>query len=232
MGFFNQAEDAPSGVQTPIELTRAALEAIDVTPHVDRRDSLKLSVANKEAALARAQQRLEDVNQRIRDQRQPDGATIAHALLHGNDLPPPPTALEEEKEQLVLGIRELSRQINDGHRPLLKPWEDLKGEITEAMMPLIEETEEQAKKLVESIEALYAKTDVLRRVTRSGRVEGIWRLMGAMVIVARESRYASIQSPIPVDPALSALGALEPFTVSRMGLAGTVETPSGSSFRT
>ena len=95
-------------------------------------------------------------------------------------------------------------------RAARKPFESLKKEITEAFSPLIEETEQQAQELVQAIEALFAKTDVLRGITRSGRIEGVWLLMGTMVISARESRYVSSQGEIPIDPALSALSKTEP----------------------
>lgn len=231
MRVFNSMTAEPEVDQSPIELARVALEAIDVTPHVERRDSLKRSIDAKQAAMERAQERLQSVNQRIRDQREPDGVSIALALMEGADLPPPPTALEEEKEQLLLGIRELNRQINEAHLPLRRPWDGLKKEITDAMAPVTDDIKRQAQEIAEAIELLYANTEALRRIVQTGPIDGIWQLMGQMVIATRESRWVSSRGRLPVDPELLALNAMEPFKAMQARLPDEIDTPNPSFLR-
>ncbi|PSO12614.1 MULTISPECIES: hypothetical protein [unclassified Sphingobium] len=231
MSVFTGIKAEPEVDRSPIDLARVALEAIDVTPHVERRDSLKRSIDAKKAALERAQERLQSVNERIRDKREPDGVSIALALMEGADLPPPPTALEEEKEQLLLGIRELNRQVNDAHLLLRRPWDGLKKEITEAMAPVVHDIELQAQEITESIELLYAKTEALRRIVQTGPIDGVWQLMGELVIATRESRYVNSRVRFPVDPEILALNPLEPFKAMQARIPDEIDTPNPSWLR-
>lgn len=228
---INRGAAAESNL-SPIEQARAALDAIDVQPHVDRRDSLQASVERVETALTAARERLEQVRGQIRDHQQPDGKAIAHALLSGDDLPPPAAHLELERDQLLAGIAALNVQLRECEYQLRSPWNALRTEITEALRPVAEDLRAQAQSVVEKIEALYAATETLRRVANSGQIEGLRQMLGGMLVAGREgSRWVNFASRIPVDPELLVLRDLEPMRLVRAHAPDEVPFPSHSMLR-
>lgn len=211
---------------SPIDQTRAALEAIDPTPHVERRDAMKANVARLEAALDEAQARLHDVHSRIRDQSKPDGEAVAFALLHGEDLPATSDELLREKEQLVAGIGVLNRQINDAHIPLRAPFADLKHEIGVAFTPVVDDAAVRIQAVILELETLYATVETLRWLGETWMSEEVRQICGHMLVAARGlPRSFEYQADIPIDPELVALRELEVLRVIRAPSAATVEPP-------
>ena len=232
MGILNRTQVRPADGPSPIDQARAALDAIDVAPHVDRYESLKTSIAQMEAAEAAASDRLEDVRAQLRQHERPDGDAIAHALVTGAELPPPPDNLQREKEQLVAGIGALRRQINDAHTALRTPWGHLRGEVTQALHPVVLDLRGQAQAVIESIESLWACAEALRRIHASGEVEGLRQIAGSMLVAARECpRWVEFQGPIPVDPSLRSLTDAAPLKAMRANIPQAVDAPTDSALR-
>lgn len=227
MGLFTHA-DADGQIElSPIDQAFAALEAMDVARHVDRVDSIKLGIAAKEKARDRAQARLQEVHQAIRDAREPDGDTVAFALLTSGEMPPVSEDLEREKDQLVAGIGALSRQINEAYYPLRKPWGELKQEVAEVIQPLTAELERQAQEIILQIESLYAASASMARLTEGGRVDTLKRLSGTMLAAGHDfCRFFDFQASIPVDQSLIAFNDLTAVKVMRFGVPETVAPPT------
>ena len=210
-----------------MDQAQEALKAIDFDKHIDRRDSIKLGIASKEAALNRANARLDELRTLIREQREPDGEAVAHALLSDGALPPGTDELEREKEQLLAGTKALVRQINEGHYPLRSPWDDLKKEIEEALDPVIDELWGRAQNLLEDLEALYAASAALRRIVSTARVDQIWRLSGTLLAEGHERpRTFELKGEIPVDPALLTLNQVSGLEDTKLRLVQSVTRPS------
>ncbi|NWK95034.1 hypothetical protein DM806_05005 [Sphingobium lactosutens] len=226
MGIFNR-ETGSDAELPPIEQARVAVEAIDIAPHVDRLDSIKLAIAAKEKARAQAQERLQEVHRAIGEARQPDGDAIALALLRHGEMPAVAPDLEREKDQLVAGIAALNRQINEDYYPLREPWNGLKDEISEAMDPLIDELYRRAQEIIGQVETLYAASAALSRLTRTSRVDKLRQFSGTMLASGREfRRFFDFLVDIPVDPALLAFNQLPAVKAMRYGLPVTVAPPS------
>ncbi|KFG90044.1 hypothetical protein BV98_002217 [Sphingobium herbicidovorans NBRC 16415] len=227
MGIFEKASFGEATMPSPVDQAREALEAIDFGKHIDRRDSLKLGIASKEAALNRANARLDELRTLIREQREPDGEAVAHALLSDGALPPATDELEREKEQILAGTKVLVRQINDGYIPLRGPWDDLKKEIEEALEPVIDDLAGRAQGLLEELEALYAASAALRRLVSSGKVDQIWRLSGTLLSEGHElPRTFALKGEIPVEPALLTLNQVPGLEDTKLRLAQSVRRPT------
>lgn len=232
MGILNRTQVRPADGQSPIDQAHAALDAIDIAPHVDRYEGLKTSIAQLEAAEAAASDRLEDVRTQLRQHERPDGDAIAHALVTGAELPPPPDNLQREKDQLAAGIGALRRQVNDAHTALRSPWDQLRGEVTGALSPVVQDLRAQAQAAIEKVEALWAAAEGLRRIHNSGEVEGLRQIAGAMLIAARECpRWVDFQGPIPVDASLRSLNDAAPLKAMRANIPEEVDAPTDSALR-
>lgn len=227
MGIFSPPPKDADVSLSPVEEAYAALEAMDVARHVDRVDSIKLGIAAKEKAREKAQARLQEVFQEIRDAREPDGETIAHALLTSGDMPPAPEDLTREKDQLVAGIGALTRQINDAYYPLRNPWSELKQEVAEVIQPLTADLQRRAQDIVLQIESLYADSSSVSRLTEMGEILVVKRLSGTMLAAGRELyRSFDFQARIPVDPSLIAFNQSAAVKAMRWPIPETIDAPS------
>ncbi|RYL99491.1 hypothetical protein [Sphingobium fuliginis] len=210
-----------------MDKARAAMEAIDVDTHVNRVESLKLGIAAKEKARDRAQVRLLELHETIRDGRQPDGNDIAQALLADGKLPPIPDDLAREKDQLVVGIGALNRQINDGYLPLRRPWDKLRQEMGQAGEPLLDDLYRQAQEAIAQVEQIYATVVSLSLIMQTGKIDALRRLSGTMLAGGREfRRFFEFATPIEVDQTILALNDLPALKAMRRQIRETVDPPS------
>lgn len=227
MSVFSSSATASSVSQSALDQARAAIEALDVSQHVDEVESLKLGIAAKEKARDRAQARLQEVHEAIREARTPNGDEIAYALLATGEMPPVPDDLEREKDQLVAGIGALNRQINAERIPLRRPWGNLQNEIAQAAEPLIDDLYRQAQEVIELIEQLYATSASLSLIMQTGKIDALRRFSGTMLADGREfRRFFDFARPLQVDHAISALNQLPALKVMGRHIRETVDPPS------
>lgn len=210
-----------------LDQARAAMEALDVSQHVDMVQALKSGIAAKEQARDRAQARLHEVREAIREARKPNGDDIAHALLTTGEMPPVPDDLEREKDQLVAGIGALNRQINEGHIPLRRPWGDLQREMAQAAELLIDDLYRQAQDVIDWVEQLYATSASLSLIMQTGKVDVLRRFSGTLLADGREfRRFFDFATPIQVDQAILALNELPAVKAMRRPVRETIDPPS------
>lgn len=227
MSVFSSSATASSVGQSALDQARAAIEALDVSQHVDAVETLKLGIAAKEKARDRAQARLLEVHEAIREARKPNGDEIAYALLATGEMPPVPDDLEREKDQLVAGIGALNRQINAEHIPLRRPWGNLQKEVAQAAEPLIDDLYRQAQEVIELIEQLYATSASLSLIMQTGKIDALRRFSGTMLADGREfRRFFDFATPLQVDHAISALNQLPALKAMGRHIRETVDPPS------
>ncbi|WP_374411962.1 hypothetical protein [Novosphingobium colocasiae] len=155
----------------------AILAELDFSNENEKIAACERRMQECEAAIARAEARRTEIADALRFNTRPDGRAVGDALLADVSMVevalagPSREAMEQERESLTEGIRDLRWRIEDARHEISCIKGEAMGVASQAVGPLVEHLTEEARRAVSDLPALYAGLQALNFAAKAGTAE-------------------------------------------------------------